>query len=200
MRPQRWRNAPAGGQEDEKQRTQRQLDLAREEEEKDLLDALTKLVLGSQVRYLWTQKTAAFERAWARFAGEQLRASQAQARNWESALDLIQETSAAHSGPLVHAGDLDAAQSPQQQRYPDPAEEDQEGQEEEDFAAARGNQYRNSDAVLASSSAAFGASDGGAKAEEEVPIGGGLLGQGEEDDDLFRPAQSRAEDSVEVDF
>lgn len=221
---QRWRNAASQAGEDEKQRAQRQLDLAREEEEKDLLDALTKLVLGSQVRYLWTQKTAAFERAWAKFAQEQLRASEIQARNWESALDLIQDNSAAHTGPLLHAGDLENPNQQQQdqksfssaaaeQHYPDFVESSQEssnspvagdGVVDDGDDDGRGSgkagilskEYRNSDAVI-ETPAPDGDDPGGEEEEEEeeeIVFGGGLLGEGEEDDQLFRPVQEQGKD------
>jgi len=61
-------------------------DIQKEKEETELLDALTKLILSTEVQRFWKQKTARFKAAIARFAKEQLTISKQLGHMWDSML------------------------------------------------------------------------------------------------------------------
>jgi len=84
----KWRHADADCSTD-KARAQRTADLAKEQEERDLLDLHTKMLLGMQVTSFWEKKTADFKKAFHNFAQNQMEYSNTMVATWETAVEAI---------------------------------------------------------------------------------------------------------------
>jgi len=71
-------------------------DIQKEKEETDLLDAMTRLILTTEIQRFWTQKTARYKTSMARFAKEQLSVNKQLGTMWDQVVAL-----AAAADPVV---------------------------------------------------------------------------------------------------
>jgi len=86
----KWRQ-PTQGVETEKMRLQRTQDLAKEAEEQQLHEAVTKLILNTQIQQLWESKTLTFKQAFAAFSKHQQEVADQCVGIWQEALARIDQ-------------------------------------------------------------------------------------------------------------